>query len=977
MAEQRGYQPLECHELSTNTFLNARFVPWRINLMAFSKQDPDILYVAEYDIIKCFRVNQVTAFDTLISSEGQRSPINAIHVGSLGAMEVLVTASDRGPVRVWFTNLDSDLHRTPISLQPDESAWGIATHAEHHLVAVSTNAHTITVWNLEADKREWLGEGCDKLVLRGHAHNVPNIDFSPCGRYLVSCSIDKSCKVWYLKSGDLVFSSNVTSQWGWTARFVSLLSFKPVKTSPNPNSTVLADILFPNNPFPTMQRSVGRTRSTDTSLNEVDYAEDFGDLEEDDSSIDVAWNQDVDSLPDTEIAEEDDHHITAAGIIPDFDTDNTEAGINHEDADDSSLASTESAHTPDQESEESDVPEYNTTEYSPSPYTIYMEQNEHECELDSSTDAILFTSANHLVLLSTEGLNRLYFSSDVLSRNFTGPRILSPYLEAFDRLCFSEWVDELSCGFVGSQCGVVAIIRGLRGAKFQIKDTKSGTNYEVSSSTDKPAAFVIIPRGVKNESLTVLDNRTGKIYEIPIQNGTVNATQFQRITDGGSEGIRVFDAGYQNTAVAYSKICEIDGDNGILRYRGYPIEELAEKSNYMEVSYLLIYGELPTKAQYTAWVSDVQKHTFVHSKLETLMSSFTHDAHPMGMFMSSIAALGTFAPDGNPALQGSDIFKDNIRARNKQVIRLLGKSTTLAAMAYRNRIGRNFNPPRNDLTYTENFLYQLDHLAEPNYKPNPRLARALDVLFILHADHEMNCSTAAMRHIGSSLVDPYSAVTGAIAALYGPLHGGANEAVLRMLEEIGTVDNVPAFVEGVKNRKRKLMGFGHRVYKNYDPRAKIVRQVAYEVFDIVGREPLIDVALALEKTALSDPFFIERKLYPNVDFYSGKYSKSATHLKTSTYCLIYRAIGFPTDFYPVLFAIPRVAGWLAHWCEAMDEKDGKIWRPRQVYIGEGKRSYVSMQDRGNSSELNPRTLSLGSISSKRSSVASWDGKKAV
>ncbi|KAJ3252808.1 hypothetical protein HK103_001142 [Boothiomyces macroporosus] len=434
---------------------------------------------------------------------------------------------------------------------------------------------------------------------------------------------------------------------------------------------------------------------------------------------------------------------------------------------------------------------------------------------------------------------------------------------------------------------------------------------------------------IARNTITVSDNRTGKTIEIPIENGAVPATAFQQLKKD-KQGIRIFDPAYVNTAVVNSKICEIDGDEGILRYRGYPIEQLAENSNYLEVAYLLIYGELPSRQQYAAWYSNVMHHTFVHTKVNEMMKSFRYDAHPMGMFISSVSAMSTFHPEANPALAGNDIYKKDIQLRNKQIARLMGKVPTIAANCYRHRIGRSYNDPADGMGYTENFLYMMDHLNEPNYKPNPKLVKALDVLFILHADHELNCSTAAMRHIGSSLVDPYSAVAGAASALYGPLHGGANEAVLRMLEEIGTVAKVGEFVEQVKQRKRKLMGFGHRVYKNYDPRAKIIRKIAFEVFEVVGKEPLVEVAVELERIALSDEYFIQKKLYPNVDFYSG---------------LIYKAMGFPTDFFPVLFAIPRVSGWIAHWKEELDDPKAKIWRPRQVYTGEGKREYIPIQQR--------------------------------
>ncbi|RKP11277.1 citrate synthase-like protein [Piptocephalis cylindrospora] len=466
---------------------------------------------------------------------------------------------------------------------------------------------------------------------------------------------------------------------------------------------------------------------------------------------------------------------------------------------------------------------------------------------------------------------------------------------------------------------------------FTLKDNATGKTYSVPT-----------PRSTNPKSLTVLDNRTNQLYEVPIQPGnTIDATKFKIMKEEdeegqvaypppGGPGLMVYDPAFQNTAVTRSSITYIDGDEGILRYRGYPIEELAEKSTYLEVAFLLIYGELPSKDQFAHFSDEVMRHTFLHTNVSDLMHAFNYDAHPMGMFITGLAAMSTFHPEANPALAGSDMYLEDSLVRNKQIFRILGKSPSLAAHAYRHRIGRPYNAPQRDLSYAENFLYMLDHLSEPNYRPNPKLARALDILFILHADHELNCSTAAMRHIGSSHVDPYSAAAGASAALYGPLHGGANEAVLRMLESIGGVEAVPDFLQQVKERKKKLMGFGHRVYKNYDPRAKIIRRIAYEVFDICGREPLIDVAIALEEAALKDEYFVKRKLYPNVDFYSG---------------LIYKAMGFPTDMFPVLFAIPRMAGWLAHWVESCQDPAGKIWRPRQVYVGPTKRGYVPLGHR--------------------------------
>lgn len=466
----------------------------------------------------------------------------------------------------------------------------------------------------------------------------------------------------------------------------------------------------------------------------------------------------------------------------------------------------------------------------------------------------------------------------------------------------------------------------------------------------------------KKDSLTVIDNRTGKRYDIPIWQNTVPATSFQNIKalPNGS-GIRLYDPGYMNTASANSKICEIQGAKGILRYRGYPIEQLAEKSTFLEVSYLLIYGELPSKEQSSYFNNRVNRHSFVHEDVKTLLKSFRYDAHPMGIIISAISALSTFHPEANPALAGQDVYKD-LKLRNKQIHRIIGSVTTLAAFAYRHRIGRPFvDPSGREMSYCENFLYMLDKLSHVNYRPHPKLARALDILFILHADHELNCSTAAMRHLSSSGVDVYSSLAGAAGALYGPRHGGANEAVLRMLQKIGKVENIPSFIDGVKSKRVRLMGFGHRVYKNYDPRAKIIRQVAEEVFSILGKEPLIEVAIALEKIALSDPYFIERKLYPNVDFYSG---------------LIYKAMGFPTDYFPVLFLIPRTVGWLAHWYEFLDDPENRIVRPFQVYTGSGLRDYTAVDDRKEASKLatgKPLVLvSDSTAESKRRNAAKSD-----
>ncbi|RKO94525.1 citrate synthase-like protein, partial [Blyttiomyces helicus] len=366
-------------------------------------------------------------------------------------------------------------------------------------------------------------------------------------------------------------------------------------------------------------------------------------------------------------------------------------------------------------------------------------------------------------------------------------------------------------------------------------------------------------------------------------------------------------------AVCRSAISYIDGDKGILRYRGYNIEDLAEKSSFLEVSYLLIYGDLPTREQLLTWNTRVMRHTFIHENMVDFLRSFRYDAHPMGMLVSAIAAMSTFHPEASTALQGEHLYDDEVMV-NKQIFRCLGKIPTLAACAYRHRIGRAYNSPSNEMMYTENFMYMLDRLSENNYMPNPQLARALDVIFILHADHELNCSTAAMRQMASAGNDPFICLAGAASALYGPSHGGANEAALKMLEEIGTVDNIPAFIADVKAKKRRLMGFGHRVYKSYDPRAKILKKISDEVFAIMGKSTLIDVAVELERIALSDEYFVKRNLYPNVDFYSG---------------VIYKALGFPTDFFPVLFCIARTAGWLAHWNEQL-QNHIPIFRPKQV-----------------------------------------------
>ncbi|KAK4769837.1 hypothetical protein SAY87_030369 [Trapa incisa] len=440
-----------------------------------------------------------------------------------------------------------------------------------------------------------------------------------------------------------------------------------------------------------------------------------------------------------------------------------------------------------------------------------------------------------------------------------------------------------------------------------------------------------LPPGNLKGTLAVTDERTGRKYQIAIsEEGAVKATDLKKITTGRNDkGLKLYDPGYLNTAPVRSSICYIDGDEGILRYRGHPIEELAESSSFVEVAYLLMYGNLPSKSQLADWEFAISQHSAVPQGILGIIQAMPHDAHPMGVLVSAMSALSVFHPDANPALRGQDLYKSK-QVRDKQIVRILGKAPTIAAAAYLRLAGRPPVLPSSNLSYAENFLYMLDSLGNRSYKPNPRLARVLDVLFILHAEHEMNCSTAAARHLASSGVDVYTALAGAVGALYGPLHGGANEAVLKMLSEIGSVEKIPEFIEGVKNRKRKMSGFGHRVYKNYDPRAKVIRKLAEEVFSIVGRDPLIEVAVALEKAALSDEYFINRKLYPNVDFYSG---------------LIYRAIGFPTEFFPVLFAIPRMAGYLAHWRESLDDPDTKIMRPQQVYTGVWMRHYMPPKER--------------------------------
>ena len=422
------------------------------------------------------------------------------------------------------------------------------------------------------------------------------------------------------------------------------------------------------------------------------------------------------------------------------------------------------------------------------------------------------------------------------------------------------------------------------------------------------------------DSITITDNRTGASLEIPFENGGISAAQWSKLLPG----VWFYDPGFVSTAACESSITYLDGEAGILRYRGYPIEQLAEHSTYLEVAYLLLNGELPTEAEFDAWRHEVTHHTFIHENVrKRFLDGFHYDAHPMGMLVSAVAALSTFY------LDAKDIF--NPESRQKQIIRLIAKMPTLAAAAHRFSVGMPFVYPDNSLEFTSNFLSMMWKTAEPRFDANPALARALDVLFILHADHEQNCSTTAMRTVGSSHADPYSACAAACAALYGPRHGGANEAVIRMLTEIGSIENVEPFVQSVKDGSGgRLQGFGHRVYKSYDPRAKIIKRTADEVFEITGKNPLLDIALKLEEIALSDEYFIARKLYPNVDFYSG---------------LIYQAMGFPLEMFPVLFAIPRTSGWLAHWQEMLDQ-DSKIARPRQLYIGSEVRDYVAMDARG-------------------------------
>jgi citrate synthase len=431
---------------------------------------------------------------------------------------------------------------------------------------------------------------------------------------------------------------------------------------------------------------------------------------------------------------------------------------------------------------------------------------------------------------------------------------------------------------------------------------------------------------MSKDTLTITDNRTGKSYELPVENGTIRALDLRQIKASPDDfGLMTYDPAFTNTASCKSRITFIDGDKGILTHRGYPIEQLAEHSTYLETAYLILNGELPTRREYEAWEHNVTHHTLIHENIKELVQGFRYDAHPMGMLMSTAAALSTFYPEAK------DVRDPHVR-RN-QIFRLMAKMPTLAALAYRHSAGIPFVYPDNDLSYCANFLQMMFRMTEREYKVDPVLEKALEVLFILHADHEQNCSTSAMRGVGSSEADPYSCIAAAIAALYGPLHGGANEMVLRMLREIGSKDKIPQFIKEVKTSggEVRLMGFGHRVYKNFDPRAKIIKHMADQVFEVTGRNPLLDMALELERIALEDEYFVKRRLYPNVDFYSG---------------LIYQSMGFPVDMFPVLFAIPRTAGWLAQWEEMLLDKEQKIARPRQIYLGHATRDYVPRERRG-------------------------------
>jgi citrate synthase len=444
----------------------------------------------------------------------------------------------------------------------------------------------------------------------------------------------------------------------------------------------------------------------------------------------------------------------------------------------------------------------------------------------------------------------------------------------------------------------------------------------MSTETQKQAGGEVDGAGTQN-SLTVTDNRTGETYELPVTDGTVRAMDLRSIKVSDDDfGLMAYDPAFTNTASTRSEITYIDGAAGILEYRGYSIEQLCEDSNYLEVAYLLIHGELPTQKQFDAWDHEITIHTFVHENVKSFMQGFRYDAHPMGMLLASTGALSTFYPDANR-------IKDE-EIRYLQIIRLLAKMPTLAAFAFRHNMGQPYVYPDNDLSYAGNFLSMMYKMTELKYQPDPRLERALDVLFILHADHEQNCSTNAVRSVGSSQVDPYSAIAAGVAGLYGPLHGGANEQALRMLERIGTVENIPDFLAGVKEGQERLMGFGHRVYKNYDPRARIIKKYLDDVFAVTGKSPLLEIASELEKRALDDDYFTSRKLYPNVDFYSG---------------LFYEALNLPVSMFPVMFAIGRTSGWIAQWLEMVNDSEQKIARPRQIYTGERERAYVPIDDR--------------------------------
>lgn len=450
-------------------------------------------------------------------------------------------------------------------------------------------------------------------------------------------------------------------------------------------------------------------------------------------------------------------------------------------------------------------------------------------------------------------------------------------------------------------------------AEHTVTDAKSGKEFQI------PKDLLV------QDHLTVIDSRTGKEYPIPIVNGAIKSMDLRQIKVSPDDfGLMGYDPAFMNTASCQSRITFIDGDRGILRYRGYPIEQLAEKCSYLEVAYLLLHGELPTRSQLEVWTHDITHHTMLHENVKKFMEGFHPDAHPMGMLVSTVAALSTFYPDSK------DIF--NAESRKLQIHRLIGKMPTIGAYGYRHRLGLPYVYPDNEMSYAGNFLNMMYKMTELKYKVNPVLERALDILFILHADHEQNCSANAMRSIGSSQADPFVSTAGAAAALYGPLHGGANEQVLVMLKQIGSKDKIPAFIKDVKEGKgeKRLMGFGHRVYKNYDPRAKIIKKAAEEVFEVTGRNPLLDIAIELERIALEDEYFVKRKLYPNVDFYSG---------------IIYQAMGFPTDAFTVLFAIPRTSGWLAQWQELLLDPEQKIARPRQIYLGEDTRDFVPIEKR--------------------------------